>query len=121
MKQHHSTANGLVERLHRTLKAAMCHADKQWTEALPLVLGIRIACMEDLQSSTTELVYGELLASASLKVEPSVFIQQVCRTMDQLRPAQAARHPLPCSSSGTKFLKCRLHRLLPALSKVDLK
>jgi hypothetical protein len=42
---HHPTANGLVERFHRTLKAAiMCHADQQWTEALPLVLlGIRTA------------------------------------------------------------------------------
>jgi cleavage and polyadenylation specificity factor subunit 1 len=36
---HHSTANGLVERLHRTLKTTiMCHTDEQWTEALPLVL-----------------------------------------------------------------------------------
>jgi hypothetical protein len=47
----------------------MCHTDKRWTEAVPIVLGIRIACKEDLQSSTEELVYGELLASASLKVE----------------------------------------------------
>jgi cleavage and polyadenylation specificity factor subunit 1 len=30
---HHPAANGLVERFHRTLKAAiMCHADQQWTE-----------------------------------------------------------------------------------------
>jgi cleavage and polyadenylation specificity factor subunit 1 len=29
---HHPAANGLVERFHRTLKAAiMCHADQQWT------------------------------------------------------------------------------------------
>jgi hypothetical protein len=34
-----SRGNGLVERFHRTLKAAiLCHADQQWTEALPLVL-----------------------------------------------------------------------------------
>ena len=58
---HHPAANGLVERLHRTMKAAiMCHADEQWTEALPLVLlGIRTAYKEDLQSSTAELVYSE--------------------------------------------------------------
>jgi cleavage and polyadenylation specificity factor subunit 1 len=36
---YHPAANGLVERFHRTLKAAiMCHTDQQWTEALPLVL-----------------------------------------------------------------------------------
>jgi len=31
---HHPAANGLVERLHRTMKAAiMCHANDQWTES----------------------------------------------------------------------------------------
>jgi transposase InsO family protein len=60
---HHPTANGLVERFHQTLKAAiMCHADQQWTEALPLVLlGIRTAFKEDLQASVAELVYGKPL------------------------------------------------------------
>jgi len=60
---HHPTANGLVELLHRTLKAAiMCHAEEKWTEALPVVLlGIRTAYKEDLQSSAAELVYGEPL------------------------------------------------------------
>lgn len=53
---HHPTANGLVEQLHSTLKAAiMWHADKQWAEALPLVLSIRTA-YKDLQYSTAELV-----------------------------------------------------------------
>jgi cleavage and polyadenylation specificity factor subunit 1 len=42
---HHPAANGLVERIYRTLKATiMCHTHQQWTEALPLVLlGIRTA------------------------------------------------------------------------------
>jgi transposase InsO family protein len=50
---HHPVGNnGLVERFHRTLKAAIiCHADQQWTEALPLVLlGIRTSFKEDLQA-----------------------------------------------------------------------
>jgi cleavage and polyadenylation specificity factor subunit 1 len=40
---YHPATNGLVERFHRTLKAAiMCHADQNWAQALPLVLlGIR--------------------------------------------------------------------------------
>lgn len=61
---YHPAANGIVERLHRQLKAAiMCHAPaSQWTEALPLVLlGMRSAWKEDLQSSPAELVYGEPL------------------------------------------------------------
>lgn len=60
---YHPAANGIVERLHRQLKAAiMCHATSQWTEALPLVLlGMRSAWKEDLQTSAAELVYGEPL------------------------------------------------------------
>jgi len=80
---HHPAANGLVERLHHTLKAAiMCHADEKWTEALPLVLlGICTTYKEDLQSSAAELVYGEplrvpgeLMVPAAPKVEASAFI-----------------------------------------------
>jgi transposase InsO family protein len=58
---YHPAANGLVERFHRMLKAAiMCHADQQWTEALPLVLlGIRTSFKADLQVSVAELIYGE--------------------------------------------------------------
>jgi cleavage and polyadenylation specificity factor subunit 1 len=33
---HHPAVKGLMERFHRTLKAAiMCHEDQEWTEALP--------------------------------------------------------------------------------------
>ena len=56
----HPAANGLVERMHRTLKAAiMCRAQERWTDALPL--GMRTAFKEGLQASVAELVYGELL------------------------------------------------------------
>jgi len=102
---HHPAANGLVERLHRTLKAAiMCYADERWTAALPLVLlGIRTAYKEDLQLSAAEivcgepLVPGELLVPAALKVEASTFIQQLRRHMDPLRPTPAARHASPAT------------------------
>lgn len=78
----------------------MCHADQEWTDALPLVLlGIRNAYKEDLQSSAAELVYGEplrvpgeLLAPATPDVEPSVLMQQLRRHMESLRPIPAARH-----------------------------
>jgi hypothetical protein len=78
----------------------MCHADEQWTEALPLVhLGIPTAYKEDLQSSAVQLVCseplwvpGELLVPAAPKVKVSIFIQQLRRHMDQLRPTPAARN-----------------------------
>lgn len=62
---YHPSSNGIIERLHRQLKAAlMCHAPaSQWTDALPLVLlGMRSAWKEDLQTSPAELVYGATLS-----------------------------------------------------------
>ena len=60
---YHPQANGLVERFHRQLKAAIsCHATERWTEVLPIVLiGIRSAWREDLKAIPADLVYGETL------------------------------------------------------------
>lgn len=60
---YHPQCNGLIERFHRQLKAAItCHADINWTETLPIVLlGIRSAFKEDIQCSSAELLYGEPL------------------------------------------------------------
>jgi len=68
----HPASNGLIERLHRQLKAAlMCHADEHWAEDLPLVLlGIRSAWKEDLKSSSAELVYGSPLRFEISKFDP---------------------------------------------------
>ncbi|GBP80756.1 hypothetical protein EVAR_56602_1 [Eumeta japonica] len=60
---YHPSCNGLVERFHRQLKAAIvCHENANWVESLPLVLlGIRSALKEDLQTTSAELLYGEPL------------------------------------------------------------
>ncbi len=61
---YHPCANGLVERLHRQLKAAlMAHSPQsQWIEALPLVLlETRSALKEDIACTSTQLVYGTTL------------------------------------------------------------
>jgi cleavage and polyadenylation specificity factor subunit 1 len=54
---HYPAANGLVERFHQTLKAAiMCHADQHLTEAPPLVLlDISTAFKAGLQASHAAL------------------------------------------------------------------
>ena len=52
-------ANGLVERMHRSIKAAiLCRLQERWTKAFPL--GIRKA-FKDLQASVLELFFGEPL------------------------------------------------------------
>ena len=61
---YHPITNGIIERFHRQLKAALRgHASPpRWTEVLPLVLlGIRTALKTDLQCSAAELVYGTTL------------------------------------------------------------
>ncbi|CAL9689823.1 unnamed protein product [Knipowitschia caucasica] len=61
---YHPQANGLCERFHRSMKAALRASltDGNWVDKLPWVmLGLRTAPKEDLQSSSAELVYGQAL------------------------------------------------------------
>jgi transposase InsO family protein len=101
---YHPAANGLVERFHRTLKAAiMCLAGQHCTEALPLVLlGIRSSFKADLQASSAELVYGEplripceFLTQTAHPVEPAHLITQLRQHMARLRTVPATRHASP--------------------------
>jgi cleavage and polyadenylation specificity factor subunit 1 len=112
---HHPAVNGLVERFHLTLKAAItCHADQQWTEALPLVLlGIRTLFKADLQTSVAELVYGEaltitgeLLTPTAGPMEPAHLITQLRRHMARLRPVPAARHASPATFVNKDLQNC---------------
>lgn len=60
---YHPMSNGMVERFHRQLKAALTATEEHnWVEALPLVLlGIRSTLKEDIGCSAAELVYGTTL------------------------------------------------------------
>ena len=60
---YHPSSNGMCERLHRQLKAAlMCHSSDRWTQVLPTVLmGIRAAYKEELQATPAEMVYGDTI------------------------------------------------------------
>lgn len=59
---YHPQANGMVERHHRQLKAALmarCNTEN-WSDDLPFVLlGIRTSIKEDLNCCPAELVYGQ--------------------------------------------------------------
>jgi transposase InsO family protein len=98
---YHPTANGMVERFHRTMKAAlMCHQPATWTTALSLVLlGLRTTIKTNLQTSPAELVYGEPLRVMSEFFSPmaapenlDTLIVQLNENLATIRPAPASRH-----------------------------
>lgn len=101
---YHPQANGMVERFHRHLKAAItCHPESNWLQALPLVLlGLRNVYREDLTTSPAELVYGEPLRLPGTLLsspqephhfeDPADFIVRLRRQVSRLRPVSASRH-----------------------------
>ncbi|XP_061729197.1 uncharacterized protein LOC133534126 [Cydia pomonella] len=119
---YHAACNGMVERFHRQLKAAIvCHANDRWTESLPWVLlGIRTSFKEDLQGSSAELVYGEPLRLPGEFWEPSAgttsdisdFSARLKGYMEKLRPVPASRHCKP---------KVFVHKELETCSHVFLR
>eukprot|EP00117_Sycon_ciliatum_P039851 scpid21637/ scgid29378/ Retrotransposable element Tf2 155 kDa protein type 1 len=101
---YHPAANGMVERFHRQLKAALRASDnpQRWTEHLPLVLlGIRSSLKADLNCSVAEMVYGchLRLPSDFLTDEPEPFpdptsyVSRLKQAMSELRPTQPRKPP----------------------------
>lgn len=99
---YHPAANGMVERFHRTLKAAiMAHDERSWTDVLPVILlGMRTAWKEDMQCSVAEMVYGEPLripgeffqASYKRTLTQPDFVTELRRHMSNIQPPAASRH-----------------------------
>ena len=93
---YHPQSNGMVERLHRQLKAALkAHGNTSWMDSLPLVLlGIRTAVKEDIQCTAAEMVYGATLRlpgelitpSRPVSVNTSDFVTQLKTRMQQALP-----------------------------------
>lgn len=105
---YHPASNGMIERWHRSLKAAlMCH-EETWTSALPVVLlGLRTTYKSDIGSSVAELVYGETLRLPGEfvdadKIEKATqdqpeFLRRLREHISKIRPPQASRHGTPPS------------------------
>lgn len=100
---YHPQANGMVERFHRQLKAAIkCQQNSRWTEVLPTVLlGIRTAWKDDVQATTAELVYGQTLRIPGqfLSRRPTSdedgaadFVKTLREQFEGLRPVDGTRH-----------------------------
>ena len=103
---YHPQANGMVERFHRQLKAALKAqpTPDTWMDTLPLILlGIRTALKEDLNSTTAEMVYGTTLrlpgeffspSPTDSLPDPSEFINQLkahFRTLTPVSPRSTTR------------------------------
>ena len=101
---YHPSANGLVERFHRQLKAAlMAHSPTfNWLDALPVVLlGIHTAFKEDITCTSADLVYGATLRLPGSFFSPSVdtttmdptsYVSRLKAIMSKLRPMPSQPH-----------------------------
>lgn len=98
---YHPAANGMVERFHRQLKAAIrCHQNNRWTEVLPtILLGVRSAWKEDLKSTSADLVYGEslrlpgeFLSPSSADCDYAIFVKELRNHFHNIGPTAGSRH-----------------------------
>lgn len=98
---YHPQSNGIIERWHRSLKAAiMCHETPSWAEILPTVLlGLRTTYKEDIGASPAEMLYGQTLRlpgeyfnDSPAEVSPHEFISKFREQMKSLRSTQTDHH-----------------------------
>ena len=101
----HLAVNGLVERMPRLRQAAiMWQAQEHLTEALPLVLGMRMA-FKDLQASVSELVYGEPLRIPGEHLAAPPTIGDLSELITQLRHHFEQLRAVRGTSRLTRFLR----------------
>ena len=101
---YHPQHNGMVERFHRTLKAALMAKLKDradWYDLLPAVLlALRVQDKQNLGMSAAEAVYGDTLripgeftsASASPSTTGPAFVQRLRDHFRQVQPPPPKWH-----------------------------
>lgn len=98
---YHASANGMIERFHRTIKASItCYQNADWLDKLPsILLSHRVTVKEDLGASPAEMVFGTTLRLPGEFFEEKPadeikngFVQELRRTMQNIRPTQGSNH-----------------------------
>ena len=129
---YHPQANGMIERWHRTLKAALMTrcSSPDWAYHLPWVLlGIRTMPKEGLQVSSAEMVYGQpLVVPGEFFPQPLINdtseiaeLQAARWSAQQFAPCRPTRHNqrdsyIPTGLLNTEFVFIRQDLVKPALS-----
>uniref|UniRef100_A0A1X7V6A1 Integrase catalytic domain-containing protein n=1 Tax=Amphimedon queenslandica TaxID=400682 RepID=A0A1X7V6A1_AMPQE len=119
---YHPSANGLVEGVHRQLKAAIkcLHSHNDWVSGLPwILLGFCTAVKKELGCSSAELVYGttlqvpgELISPTPTPVpDPASFATKQCQNMQSVKAIPPRSHirssHLSHSLSSTSYVLVR--------------
>lgn len=96
---YHPQSNGMIERFHRTLKAALMCTGSDWACNLPIVmLALRNAHKDDIGSTPAQLVFGEQsrlpgeLFVPSTPMEYTEIVSDLKSTMEKIKPCPASNH-----------------------------
>eukprot|EP00794_Sanderia_malayensis_P019753 gene19753-biopygen16402 len=121
---YHPCANGMIERFHRQLKAAIkAYPDStKWAELLPLILlSLRFTYKPDFACTPAQLVYGTLRlpgqfflpAPDTSNLDPSMYVHHLQSAMATLKP------PNPRPQSPVSHVPSSLHSSTHAFVRHD--